>query len=190
MLKIDACFIEKPFEIAPSIFRSCNHLIFVDIPEARVIEESSFEGCSSLNNITFPNIYKIKKSSFAKCDSITQLNITSVCEIGEMAFHGCKNLFNVDLKNCSVIDGYAFYECIKLSFIYLPKLIQLGPGVFASTSLFEVDLNSVLNFNKNNEYKGGQFANCSKLTRISMNIVQHFKMMIVLNLLIYLHLEK
>lgn len=103
----------------------------------RSIPASAFRDCAALKIITLPeSLSEIDSSAFRNCRSLTNIAIPIKCRrIGAKAFRGCKALRSVGLPNKLVgIGDFAFSGCDALESVTLPALVQLGVGVFPTST--------------------------------------------------------
>ena len=86
------------FDIAKGVFKDCDRLTNITIPDSvRGISSSAFESCSSLTSVTIgDSVTSIGEYAFRYCSSLTSVTIgDSVESIGYMAFFSCNSLTSV-----------------------------------------------------------------------------------------------
>ena len=111
--------------IPKNIFKGCNNLITVTIPEKiDTIGEGSFQGCIKLTTLPLSDhLTIIEKNAFNGCTGLKELMLSGkgkLAELGESAFSGCSNITMVSLP--STIDkifNYAFSGCTSLADLYI-----------------------------------------------------------------------
>eukprot|EP00980_Cylindrotheca_fusiformis_P017722 scaffold5565_cov92-Cylindrotheca_fusiformis.AAC.1 len=133
------------------VFRGCNSLISVELPEGlQYIPSSLFEACVSLTTVKIPSsITEILSEAFSGCRSLTSFDLphglkfigrggfyqcssietlyipATVCSIGWSAFQDCRKLKSIELPpNLETIQTCTFKGCHGLEYIYLPTTLR------------------------------------------------------------------
>lgn len=100
--------------------------------------------------------------------SFDELRYFGNIKIGGHAFNGCTNLTSIDLSNVTNIESYAFYGCSNLQIkLNIPNLISLDGRAFCGSGITEIEnlgyITRIIN-----QAGLGQFANCTKLTKVQL----------------------
>ena len=182
-------------QIGGSCFEGCTNLNQINLSKATTIGNNAFSGCSALSgNVNCPNLTSIGVNAFKNCSNlqgITSLGLVNI--IYDSAFSGCTILETAVLpSNTAMIKGNAFNGCLNLTTVSgLTQITELGGGAFRGcSSLTSIGLTTLnvqkveghifdgcsqltgeLNFPNATELAiddyGGQFAGCSRLTKIT-----------------------
>ncbi len=108
-----------------NIFKGCNNLISVTIPEVvAAIGDGAFQGCSKLPAPPMSTaLITIGKNAFNGCTGIFDLVLSekgSLATIGESAFRGCNKITMASLPaTIDIIGNNAFSGCTALTDIYI-----------------------------------------------------------------------
>lgn len=106
-----------------SIFRNCNNLETITIPESVTsIGNSAFEGCSSLISVVIPNsVTTIGYKIFKDCSNLSSVSLSeNITQITYQAFYNCWSLSSIVIgKNATSIGVEAFDGCGKLATVTL-----------------------------------------------------------------------
>lgn len=108
-----------------NIFKGCNNLISVTIPEVvAAIGDGAFQGCSKLPAPPISTaLITIGKNAFNGCTGIFDLVLSekgSLATIGESAFRGCNKITMASLPaTIDIIGNNAFSGCTALTDIYI-----------------------------------------------------------------------
>lgn len=182
-------------QIGNSCFEGCTNLNQINLSKATTIGNNAFNECSALSiSVNCPNLTSIGTRAFKNCSNlqnITNLGLVNIIQDG--AFSGCTLLETATLpSNTSIIKGYVFNSCLNLTTVSgLTQVTELGGSAFIGCSsltsiglttlnvqkveghIFEgcSQLTGELNFPNATELHigdyGGQFAGCSKLTKLT-----------------------
>lgn len=176
--------------IAPRAFQDCPNLISagpiggqytIQFGWDSVIPETAFMDCNALQSIYIPNgIKSIGKEAFFGCENLKEVSIPgSVQEIASYAFHSCSNLEKVYVADgVQTIGDYVFERCENLHNVYIPASVR----VISSTAFRYCNLTTAgpsgggydYEFAWTQEIPASAFANCSKLTSITLpSGIQH-----------------
>ena len=112
--------------------------------ENYVIGDYAFYKCSSLTSVIIPNsVTSIGNSAFEYCSSLTSITIpNSVTSIGSRAFYGCSSLTSITIPNSVTSIGYQAFYGSGLKSVHLPNVNNIGTYIFANCSnLTKVSLN-------------------------------------------------
>ena len=101
--------------VKDNLFRYCEELTTVNLPECATIEGHAFENCTSLTTIDLPKCTSIGNNAFEGCTGLTTVNLPECTSIGEYAFEYCYSLITIDLPKCTSIGGHAFSSCTNLT---------------------------------------------------------------------------
>ncbi|ATA74026.1 leucine-rich repeat domain-containing protein [Capnocytophaga sp. H2931] len=163
--------IPKQLKDISGAFRNCTDLTSVILEEGVTDIEGAFVGCSKLSSITIPNSIVNIEGAFVKCKELKTAIIGNGVEYWKQAFQDCKNLKDVTLSdgitNIGNDGGYdgIFEGCESLSTINIPNgVTRIADRTFDGSGLVSVVLpNSVTELGK------GTFANCEKLTSVTLS---------------------
>ena len=102
--------------IASHVFRGCNGLTSIEIPNSVLyLGSSAFWNCRNLTSVTFGNgVKEIGASTFSGCISLTSLTLGSnIASIGDQAFLNCYHLSSIKCLNPvpPFCEGISTFEC-------------------------------------------------------------------------------
>ena len=174
------------------VFRGCNKLISITIPEnindlgtyafgecssltsvilpsgITAIGDNSFVFCRSLSSIEIPStVTRIGRLAFYQCDSLTSaILLPGITTIGDCAFMNCFSLSSIDIPSTvTSIGENAFLACNSLASIALPpQLKTIGKSAFSDCS----SLSEIVIPNGVTSIPNGCFSGCSSLTSVSI----------------------
>ena len=182
-------------QIGNSCFEGCTNLNQINLSKVTTIGNNAFNECNALSgSVNCPNLTSIGTNAFKHCSNLQNItNLGLINTIWDSAFSGCTLLETAVLpSNTSIIKQNAFYDCLNLTTVSgLTQVTELGGGAFKGcsslTSLGLTTLNvqtirglifygcsqlsGELNFPNattldTGDY-GKNFANCSRLTKIT-----------------------
>lgn len=121
--------------VGESVFRGCNNLLTVDLPNAEAIGSSAFYKCSSLQTVNMPKATSLGSSVFYQCPAIRNLDLPKVTAVASSAFYQSTALKSVLLPEISTVGANAFSGCSGLKYVYLGPNASSIPGTaFSSTT--------------------------------------------------------
>ena len=182
-------------QIGNSCFEGCTNLNQINLSKVTSIGNNAFNGCSALSiSVNCPNLTSIGRNAFKNCSNLQAItNLGLVNMIQDSAFSGCTLLETATLpSNTSIIKRYVFDSCLNLTTVSgLTQVTELGVSAFRGcSSLTSIGLTTLnvqkveghifdgcsqltgeLNFPNATELRideyGGQFAGCSRLTKLT-----------------------
>jgi hypothetical protein len=125
--------------IPDSSFNDKDYLTSVSAPEVTEISQSSgtngiFRDCDKLETVDLPNVISIGDRAFDSCDKLKTVNIPKVQTIGNIAFWGCQALTTLYIPEVTKIGNQAFEQCTALTTLYLGETPPtFGTNVFTNT---------------------------------------------------------
>lgn len=183
--------------LGKSVFKSCQYLKSVEIVQFIEFNNNNYsflDGCVGVEKLSIVNnaldsksqSYSVSSMFNHQTPNLMELNIDVVNSISE-GF--CQNMpiekLTIKKLNSNVIGDYAFSNCSKLYSLSLPTVIkEVGAYAFANTNISKFDFNKLdsigefaftgtaidsVDLNKSiDKLPKGVFANCSNLTKITL----------------------
>ena len=172
------------------IVSGCSSLTSISLPSTITgnLDSYTFQGCSSLQTIDLSNTGLttfVGRNIFSGCSNLKTLTLPSTSIVFDDSnviaymFQNCTGLEEIDLSNvvrpqnqqyANYSTAYMFDNCVSLRTLHTNTLHfkTLGRHMFSGCGNLEGELNfpDVLEADRS-EY-GCQFANCKKLTKITM----------------------
>nr|MCR5448378.1 leucine-rich repeat protein [Solobacterium sp.] len=157
--------------IHDDVFRNCNSLTTITIPEGVVNINYAFRNCDNLVEITLPStLEEIKESYFANYKTLEKVNMPAYFVngnvIGDSAFSGCDHLLSLSIpEGITTLPNSILYGCTSLTSISLPSTLQtIRAGAFYDCS----SLTSITIPEGVTGIGRSAFYNCSSLTSITI----------------------
>lgn len=92
------------------------HIISVNLPDAKVVEESAFYNSFYLEKIVLPNVETIKANAFNTCSVLTSVDMPKIQTIESQAFAYCEALETIKIADtATTIGDSAFANCDTLT---------------------------------------------------------------------------
>ena len=106
-------------------FDSCNQLMEIELPGARVIGEWAFTFCSHLTTVHMPACREIKSCSFYNCTVLTDLYFPSLVRMAADSFDFSENIWALrlpSLEEIYAVEGGGTMVSLSARVFYAPKL--------------------------------------------------------------------
>lgn len=150
------------------LFKNCNRLEFVNLPNVEQIGSSVFYGCDNLKKLYLNKLSVINKPrQFAGLSNLSDIIVDNaeILSTATEAFLNCSSLKNIQLKCNSLIPQSAFKNCHSLNDIIIntDNQYSIGSSAFERCSSLEE-----FNFVNCNEIFDNAFYSCIKLKEINL----------------------
>ena len=150
------------------LFKNCNRLEFVNLPNVEQIGSSVFYGCDNLKKIYLNKLSVINKPrQFANLLNLSDIIVDNaeILSTATEAFLNCSSLKNIQLKCNSLIPQSAFKNCYSLNDIIIntDNQYSIGSSAFEGCSSLEE-----FNFTNCNEIFDNAFYSCINLKEVNL----------------------
>jgi hypothetical protein len=109
-------------EIGAHVFRYCDQLKSIDLPNVTLIGKRAFAQCKALTNVYLPNVIELKTSTFEQCYGLLNIDLPNVTTIGSSVFTNCSYLQSVNIPKVTNISSSGFSGCSRATSIHLPAV--------------------------------------------------------------------
>lgn len=157
------------------LFKNCNRLEFVNLPNVEQIGSSVFYGCNNLKKLYLNKLSVINKPrQFANLSNLSDIIVDNaeILSTATEAFLNCSSLKNIQLKCNSLIPQSAFKNCYSLNGIIIntDNNYSIGSSAFQECSSLEE-----FNFVNCNEVFDNAFYSCINLKNVDLNYISFLR---------------
>ena len=145
-------------------FQNCYSLKYVNMASAVQIGYNAFENCYALKKADIPEVKILFQSSFNNCVSLESVNMPLAVDISNNAFENCYSLKNVYMPNVERVYSSAFKNCYSLKSVNIPLSTQVYRDAFENCYSLEK-----VYINKANAIESGTFTGCYSLISFCIN---------------------
>lgn len=128
--------------IESNVFRNCDSLTKVDIPNVTEFRDSAFYQCKSLVEVNAPNLETVKGNVFRECTKPMNVYMPKLKSVGYYMFYQ-SGPAKVRFDSATKVDDSALCNCGNLTYVDLPSCVEIAQkAFFQSTKLVTLILRS------------------------------------------------
>lgn len=139
-------------ELGAKTFYDLYNLKTVNMRGLESIGFSCFSGCKALKSITVENVKSIEDYAFLECNSLISIDLESLEYSSACEVFAHSGLVHFKAENLIGLDNSFFAHANHLSYIYTPKLANIGKGMLKACIRLKHCEFGILDFSVFNNY--------------------------------------